>query len=161
MSRAIQLATHSKYSHCGIIFFDDGKPYVYEAVQPVQKTPLQEWINRGVDHHYVIKSLSNKKLLNDSLINAMKTNCRNFIGKNYDIYFGWSDERIYCSELVWKVYKNALNIEIGKVQQLKDFDLSSAPVKLKLKEHYGNNIPYNEKVISPQAIFESTMLSIK
>jgi hypothetical protein len=39
-SIAIQKATHSKYSHMGIIFFRGGKPYVYEAIKIVQYTPL-------------------------------------------------------------------------------------------------------------------------
>jgi hypothetical protein len=39
-SKAIQLATNSKYSHCGIIYKDNGQFYVYEAVQPVKITCL-------------------------------------------------------------------------------------------------------------------------
>ena len=76
------------------------------------------------------------------------------------MYFGWSDDRIYCSELVWKIYKEALGIELGKLQQLKEFDLSHPIVQKKLKERYGNNIPYDEKVISPAAIFESEELEL-
>jgi uncharacterized protein YycO len=72
--------------------------------------------------------------------------------------FGWSDEKIYCSELVWKIYKRGADVEIGKLQQLSDFDLSSDIVKAKLKERYGDNIPMNETVISPAAIFESQLL---
>ncbi|HZF99362.1 MAG TPA: YiiX/YebB-like N1pC/P60 family cysteine hydrolase, partial [Chitinophagales bacterium] len=54
-SRAIQYATKSSYSHCGIVFFENGKPFVYEAVQPVSKTPLSEWTT----NHYVAKRLKN------------------------------------------------------------------------------------------------------
>jgi hypothetical protein len=158
LSKAIQQATHSKYSHCGLIFFENGSPYVYEAVQPVKKTPLNEWINRGQNKQYVIKRFIKPGVIDADVAGEMKTNCTSFLGKNYDIYFGWSDERIYCSELVWKVYKNSMDVSIGKLQSLKDFDLSSALVKQKLAEHYGKNIPYNEEVISPQAIFESPLL---
>ena len=35
-SKAIQLATNSKYSHCGIIFIDNDEYYVFEAIQPVR-----------------------------------------------------------------------------------------------------------------------------
>jgi hypothetical protein len=28
-----------------------------------------------------------------------------FTGKNYDMTFEWSDNNIYCSELIWKVYQ--------------------------------------------------------
>ena len=40
-SRAIQLATHSKYSHVGLIFNENDQWMVYEAVQPVCVTPLE------------------------------------------------------------------------------------------------------------------------
>jgi hypothetical protein len=33
----------------------------------------------------------------------MKATGEGFLGKDYDLTFGWSDERLYCSELVWKV----------------------------------------------------------
>ena len=79
-------------------------------------------------------------------------------GKPYDLYFEWNDKRIYCSELVWKIYKNAIGIEIGKLELLKDFDLSSPEVKKKLKERYGENIPENETVISPVSMFNSELL---
>ena len=57
-SKAIQLATNSKYSHMGIIYENDGAYFVYEAVQPVKLTPLQTWIQRGKNGHYVIKRLT-------------------------------------------------------------------------------------------------------
>ena len=46
-SKAIQLATKSKYSHCGIIYKLNDKYYVFEAVQPVKLTSLDDWIARG------------------------------------------------------------------------------------------------------------------
>ncbi len=79
-------------------------------------------------------------------------------GKDYDLAFGWSDDKIYCSELVWKIYQRATGIEVGKIQKLKEFDLSNDAVKQKMKERYGNNIPMNETVISPGAIFDSELL---
>ena len=88
----------------------------------------------------------------------MKDVGERFKGKSYDIYFDWSDDRIYCSELVWKIYKKALNIEIGELQQLSDFDLTNNEVKKKMKERYGENIPLNEKVISPASMFNSDKL---
>ncbi len=31
-SKAVEIATNSPYSHCGIVFYENGKAYVYEAV---------------------------------------------------------------------------------------------------------------------------------
>jgi len=159
-SQAIQLATKSKYSHCGIVFEEDGKWYVFEAIQPVQKTPLDKWISRGKDSHYVVKRLKDADaVLTEANFTKMKASAQKMGSKDYDLYFEWSDDRIYCSELIWKIYKEGTGIEIGKLQELKDFDLTNPAVKAKLKERYGNNIPQHEKVISPAAMFESELLT--
>ena len=158
-SKAIQLATNSKYSHMGIIYETDGQYYVYEAVQPVKLTKLNEWIKRGENSHYVVKRLKDSdRLLTNENLKKMKYFGERFKGKNYDIYFEWSDDKIYCSELVWKIYKETLDIEIGDLQELREFDLTSDIVQGKMKERYGDKIPMDEKVISPAKMFESDKL---
>lgn len=82
-----------------------------------------------------------------------------FNGKNYDLTFEWSDDKIYCSELIWKIYQRATGIEIGKIEKLSDFDLTNTAVKQKMKERYGDKIPMDEIVISPAAIFDSELLT--
>ena len=59
-SKAIQLATNSKYSHMGIIYENDGQYFVYEAVKSVKLTPLKDWISLGESGHYVIKRLKKR-----------------------------------------------------------------------------------------------------
>jgi len=59
---------------------------------------------------------------------------------------------------VWKIYKRGAGIEVGKLEKLKDFDLSSDVVKNTMKQRYGNNIPLHETVVSPMAVFESDLL---
>lgn len=158
-SKAIQLATNSKYSHCGIIYSDNGQFYVFEAVQPVKTTPLDKWITRGENGHYVIKRLKNAdQVLTAETLQKMKREGEKFKGKNYDLTFEWSDEKIYCSELIWKVYQRATRIEIGQLEKLSDFDLTNEAVKKKMKERYGDKIPMEEIVISPAAIFDSELL---
>lgn len=158
-SKAIQLATHSKYSHVGIIYNNNNKFFVYEAVQPVKLTPFDQWVNRGLNKHYVVKRLKNaSEVLTKETLIKMKNIGQQYDGKDYDIYFEWTDDKIYCSELVWKIYKEATGIEIGELEELKDFDLSHDAVKKKMKERYGNNIPLNEKVISPATMFNSDKL---
>ena len=156
-SKAIEQATNSPYSHVGIIFIKNGKPYVFEAASKVIYTPLDKWINRGKNKTYVIKRLKNHSLSQQE-ITSLKQVAHKFENKPYDIWFGWDDKYIYCSELVWKIYNRALKLKIGQLQTIKDFNLSSPAVKQKLKERYGNNIPYQETVISPVAIFNSPLL---
>ncbi len=159
-SKAIQLATKSKYSHCGLIFKEGKNFYVFEAVQPVKWTSLDKWIARGQDGKYVIKRLKNAdQVLNPATLTKMKQVGDGFDGKSYDLTFEWSDEKIYCSELIWKIYQRATGIELGKLEKLSDFDLTSEAVKKKMKERYGDKIPSEEIVISPAAIFTSELLT--
>ena len=158
-SKAIQLATNSQYSHCGIVFKEGKSFYVFEAVQPVKRTPLAEWIARGEKGEYVVKRLKNaEQTLTPEVLQKMKEIGKGFYGKNYDLAFEWTDEKIYCSELIWKIYQRATGIEIGNLEQLGDFDLSSKVVKQKIKERYGEKIPLDELVISPASLFESDKL---
>jgi uncharacterized protein YycO len=132
---------------------------LFSPNQPVKLTPLDQWIARGENGHYVVKRLKNyKDILDEIAMKKMKTIGERFKDKNYDLYFNWSDDRIYCSELVWKIYYEAAGLEIGKLQMLKEFDLTNPVVADKVKERYGNNIPLNERVISPGRMFESELL---
>ncbi len=162
--KAIQIATKSPYTHCGILYELDKNFFVYEAIQPVTFTPLDVWIARGENRpnkqtRFVTKRLKNAhKIMTKETLKNMQKNAQKYNGKNYDIWFSWSDDNIYCSELVWKIYKETTKLEIGKCQKLKDFDLSHPEVKRIMTQRYGANIPLNETVISPANIFESELL---
>lgn len=158
-SQAIQLATHSAYSHVGIVYEIDNELYVLEAVQTVQLTPIGSWMIRGKDAHFVVKRLKNaKELLTEEVLLDIDSLSKTYLGKNYDLYFNWSDEQMYCSELVWKIYKQATGVELGTLAQLSSFDLNNDLVQKKMKERYGDKVPLDEWVISPAAIFNSDEL---
>ena len=157
--KAIQLATNSPYSHCGILFRENNEWMVFEGVQPVKKTKLSEWIHRGDGQHYVSKRHKDAaSLLTKEVKEKMKEEAKKLLGKNYDLTFEWNDDRIYCSELVYKIYQRGAGLSVGTLQKLKDFNLNSPVVGAKLKERYGKNIPLNETVISPGAIFADSSL---
>jgi hypothetical protein len=133
--------------------------YVLEAVQPVKLTRLAEFINRGEDKHYVVKRVKNSDaFLTTEGITKMKSIDEKYLNKNYDLKFEWSDDKIYCSELVWKIYDQAFGVQIGALQQIKDFDLSDPVVRAKAKERYGNKIPLEELIITPDRMFQSDQL---
>jgi Permuted papain-like amidase enzyme, YaeF/YiiX, C92 family len=157
-SKAIQLATNSIYSHCGIVFLNEGIPYVLEAVQPVKLTILSDWKTYGDDEKYYVKRLIDQTKLTTAVIAKMKEKGMAWMGKDYDIYFNWSDKEIYCSELVYKIYDDALGIKLGKIKVLKDYDLSHPIVKKIMKDRYGDDVPEDEPMISPGAIYESELL---
>ena len=155
-SVAIQRATHSPYSHVGVIFLRDGKPYVFEAIAKIQYTPLSTWIARGEGGRYVVKRL--KRPLTTAQVAKLRAVADEFAGKTYDLYFEWSDQRIYCSELVWKIYQRGIGVQVGGLQKLREFDLTDAAVRAKMRERYGTQVPLDEPVISPGSQFDSPLL---
>lgn len=159
---AIQLSSHSKYTHMGIILPNpyDGKLYVYEAIGPVKFTSIQDWIAQGVGSHFVAKRLKKADtFLTPVVLKKMEEVAQGFYGKPYDWLFLWSDDKIYCSELVWKIYNRSTGLEIGQPKKFREFDLSSPVVQKLLKERYGDKVPWNEPIISLGQMFESDLLT--
>ena len=142
----------------GVVLFRDGKAMVFEASATVTYTPFAAWTARGSGGVYVIERLKDASVMTATNIEKLKFAAKALEGRPYDLTFEWSDTKMYCSELVWKLYDRALGIQIGKPAKLKDFDLSSPAVKQKLRERYADKPPLDEEVISPQAIFESPLL---
>lgn len=155
-SLSIQKATHSPYSHMGMIVNKNNQTWVLEAIQPVQYTTLNQWIARGENAHYVVKRL--KQPLNVPQKTKLVQNAEKYLGKPYDIYFEWDDRAIYCSEIIWKAYDDALGIQLAPLQHLKQFDLKQASVQKLMQQRYGQQVPLNETVIAPKAIYESKYL---
>ena len=158
-SVAVQRATGSPYSHMGVVFHRGGKPFVFEAVSTVRHTPLDEWIARGVGRHFVAKRLREADvLLTPVALERLRLAASRFSGRPYDLVFGWSDDHVYCSELVWKAYDRGLNIQVGELQKVRDFNLSDPAVRAKMRERYGAHVPLEETVISPVSMFQSPLL---
>ena len=158
-SAAVKLATCSQFTHCGILFYDDSVPRIWEALQPVCITPIYEWITRDTGNHFVVMRLKGADtLLTPDVIAAMKAYARGHLGKNYDPYFEWSDSAFYCSEYVWKIYKEAADIELTLLRKLGDYDFSHPLVREQLEMRYGDSIPVEEPVIAPGDLFNSPLL---
>lgn len=156
--KAIQLATHSRYTHVGIIMVEKGIPYVYHAVEPVMKSTVKEFMAFSSDGKYVVKRLKDRSILADSTVKKMDKMAASLVDKHYDLYFNWSDDDWYCSEYVWKIYKRNCNLALGSPKQMKEYDLSAPEVQYIMKRRYGDKIPYNELMVSPEEILKSPLL---
>jgi hypothetical protein len=152
-SAALREATQSPWTHVGILFSDNGKWYVGEAVQPVKITPLAAFIARGKNKEYRVyrhKALDVPDT--KDAVAALKAALLAYQGYNYDIYFEWSDKQIYCSELVYKGYYKALGLEVGTLQKIGDLKLDGPQVKKLIKDRLakiGRSLNLNEPVITP------------
>lgn len=159
-STAIRLGTGSEYTHCGIVLEKDGKLQVFEAISKVGWVPVDQWIKRGVKGHYVAMRLKDSSVLTPDVLKAMRADTAYFAGKDYDLLFQWSDLRIYCSELVWKLYKRSAKIALGPIRTFADYDLDHAAVRKIIKERYGRDFKLDEKVVAPSDIMKSDLLEV-
>lgn len=158
-SLAIKLATHSPYTHCGIVFYRDGKPYVFEAVRTVSWTPLEAWIKRGVDGHYVLLRLKDRdERLTPGVLADMRRVAAGFVGKGYDLLFQWTDENMYCSELVWKIYERGAGVTLVPLRRIREYDLDHEEVQRKIEERFGYSIPWDEQAVAPSDLMQSPLL---
>ena len=155
-SPVIKLAQHSKWTHCGIVFHVGEKAYVYEAAGTVKYTPLKDWIAKGKNGVYCVKRL--KMPLSKEAVAKMKAVGGGFKGKHYDTLFQWSDTKMYCSELVWKIYKQGAGIELCAPSHFSDYPINLPAVKKLIKERYGKSFNPDESIVSPYALFKSKLL---
>ncbi|MFN0032604.1 MAG: YiiX/YebB-like N1pC/P60 family cysteine hydrolase [Flavobacteriales bacterium] len=156
---AVKAATGSEWSHCGIILPHSGKLMVLEAIQPVQWEEIGAWKKRGDGNVMEVKRLIADSLLTDDVVQRMVNYGSHFVGEDYDIFFNWDDTEWYCSELVWKIYYNALRIEVGVRKPLKEYNLNEPIVKQIMDARYGSKPPLDMMMISPVAIYESDLLT--
>ncbi|BDS05101.1 peptidoglycan peptidase [Oceaniferula spumae] len=158
--KAIKAATNSRWTHVGMVFFRDGEPMVIEAVQPVRITALKSFISRSPSSFYAMRLKDSNRHINAKTIAKARSYCNRQLGKNYDLQFRWSDDRIYCSELVWKVYKEAADIELCKPRAFKTYNLKHPTVQRIAKQRYGSvgNLPLNELAVAPSDLAESDLL---
>jgi len=152
-SAQIQAATNSRYSHVAIVVSVAGHPVVLEAVQPVKLTPLSEWVDRGVDDHIAVRRPAVP--LTDAQRGAIATMGLPWLGRNYDARFRWDDDRLYCSELVYKLYEQATGIEVGSKRAVAEFHVDS-PNMLAALEKRG--IALDQLVVSPADILNDSDL---
>lgn len=145
-SAAIKLGTWSRYSHCGIIIMKNGKPFVLEAENGVELTPMSKWLKRGRmwDHYRVMR-------LNDE----QKLSLPYSLGGKYDRAFRFNNGRYYCSELVWELYKKN-NIRLCEPNQLKEYHFLYFPIVKKQIQSRGFKL--DQEVVAPVDLVKSCKL---
>ncbi len=155
--RAIMNATGSPHTHCGVVFLKDGREMVIEAVQPVGVVSLADFKARAKPGTFMARRL--KSALAAEKLRIARSWAEAQIGKDYDIRFLWGDDKLYCSELVWKIYHRA-GVELCEPRRFQDYKLDDPAVKKVVQERFGGagNLPKNEKVVAPSDLAASPLL---
>ena len=156
---AVQAATDSPWSHVGVVVMDpEGKASVLEANGPVAIVPLNTFRARSDGEFLTLRSEEGLPVDAQEKIASFAKDVK---GVPYDSLFQWSDDELYCSELVWKLYERAFGIELCSQKTFDDFNLDHPKVLPLVIKRYGSraNLPPGELVVAPSDLAESGLLA--
>jgi len=150
----IEGVTGSPYSHCGVVVKENGGWVVVEAIGEVRKTPLFAWIRRGrgCGRFAVYRLKPGHREHIPKFIEALEP----FMGRPYDFQYRMDDERIYCSELCYKAWKNATGEEMGELKALGDMNWQ--PYEATIRRYEAGPPPLARKMITPRHLSEAEQL---
>lgn len=146
---ALREATGSVWTHVGIIVKSNSKWAVAEAIGPLKVTPLAEFIGRSKNKSYEIYRFRHfdPKTMTKNLYSVLPK-----YNKPYDIYFEFTEDRIYCSELTYHVFKDVTGFDLGRIQKMKDMKLDGPLAQALIKKRYtdtGRDLDPEEPIITP------------
>jgi hypothetical protein len=149
----ISAITKSQMSHCGLIVTKDGRVFVLEASGNVALTPLAEWVRRGKSEKFALfraRDLTEEK----SLLIVKKA--MEFIGRPYDSHYEWGDDKLYCSELVYKAYDKGAGIKLAELQPISALEYKGHEDYI--KNMLGGELHLDRKVLTPVSIYNSPLM---
>ena len=138
-------ATHSQWSHCGIIIEKTDGLYVLEAISTVSLTPYQQWVDRGRGKRVGVKRYTEE---------PVKIKYRKYLSKPYDLAFKFDNGKWYCSELVYDIYKRQLGVELCKPRPVSDYNLHGMEKQLSKR-----GISKDQLVVAPSDLYDSKLLT--
>lgn len=153
---AIEGATESDFSHCGIVAQLDGQWVVYEAIGKVRTTPLYVYILRGRERGFAVYRW---KETEQRRVPEILEQTRAMLHRPYDTRYKMDDERIYCSELIYKAYRAATGGgEAGRLVRLGD--LKWQGYERTIIDLEGGPVPVDREMITPRDLALAPQLEL-
>lgn len=152
LSKAINDVTkkegNSNYTHVGICVLENNEVFVYHAdpQKNVVKEPLTTFLNdrkKATVHLYRMDEISKNQLKNGFAI------AEKMIGKSYDYAYRNDNDKIYCSELIYEMFKQDT---VFKMNPMTFKDIKTGEFHKNWIEHYqklGVEIPEGELGCNP------------
>ena len=96
-SKFVKMGMMSIWSHCGIAVNTPEGVQIMEADTTVRILPIERFIDKSVGKKFIVKRPVQQ--LSEPIDQA------EWLGRWYDLNFSFDNEEVYCSELVWLIYK--------------------------------------------------------
>ncbi len=154
-SGLIDRVTQSPYSHMGIVANGRHGLVVVEAIGPVKETDLDAWIRRGKGHAVTVLRL--KPELRPKIPDIVGA-ARGYLGRPYDALMEWDDEKLYCSELIYKAVFNATGVHLAPFVKLRD--LNWKPYEREIREVTQGPLPLDREMVTPRDLVTSSYVDV-
>ena len=152
----IEGVTESPYSHCGLVAKRADEWVVIEALDGVEETALREFLVRGRKHGFAVYRLRDEYQL---LVQQTVANARTYLGLPYDARYQMDDEKIYCSELIYKAFRDAAEgASLGELVRLGD--LNWQPHVEAISYFEGGPVPLEREMITPWGMAQASQLQL-
>jgi len=146
LTSVIKDVTNSFYSHCGMVVIKNRQIYVIEAIGPVKYTPLSRWLKQGRDNFTQLRPL----YFENHQLAMVVTEAEKLLGKPYDIQYELDEEKIYCSELIYKAFLRASKKEVGKKEALST--LNWKPHEDFIRHLCRGQLPLKRELVTPESL---------
>ena len=127
-SKFVKLGMLSVWSHCGIAVDTPEGVQIMEADTMVRILPVQKFVDRSIGGKYIIKRPAQQ--LSEPI------NKEKWLGRCYDLKFSFENEEVYCSELVWLIYKEQ-GIELCPPIRIDEHIMVRLPIMQRALEERG------------------------
>ena len=140
----IKVGTMSKWTHCGVVVDTPQGLKVLEASKTVRLTSVEKFIGKAKNENWCVKRPKQKL--------SKPISYRKYLGQPYDLEFKFDNGKMYCSELVWLVYKDQ-GIELCKPRKVSSFVQTRIPKVKKLMNK--RNITMDQYAVAPVDLYKA------
>ena len=140
----IKVGTMSKWTHCGVVVNTPEGMKVLEASKTVRLTPFAKFIGSAKNENWCIRR---PKLTISKPIQYQK-----YLGLPYDLEFKFNNGKMYCSELVWLIYKDQ-GIELCEPRKVSSFPFARISKVRKLMDKRG--ITMDQYAVAPVDLYKA------
>lgn len=140
----IKVGTMSKWTHCGVVVNTPQGMKVLEASKTVRLTPFAKFIGSAKNENWMVKRPKRKL--------TKPISYSKYLGIPYDLEFKFNNGKMYCSELVWLIYKDQ-EIELCKPRKVSSFICTRIPRVKKLMQK--RHISMDQTAVAPVDLYKA------
>lgn len=141
-------------NHVGIVIGHNGEDYlVAESKVPFSKvTTLKDFIRRSAGGRYAVRRIKGGLQSEQQLILCAQVPSRMRV--LYHTGFNLDSRRQFCSKFVYEIYRDALGVELGRVETFENLLHNNPEARLTFwKLWFFGLIPWQRRTVTPASLW--------